>query len=196
MLRTGRDTFCFLILNLLLAFVPYIISYCLTNRAAGRPGLWRRLTLAAGCLAWLLCIPNAFYITTDLFHLTDWYNDHKIPTWYDLVMILSFAWNGFFLGVLSVRQMERLLRPHLPAHNELLFLYPLFWLNALGVYIGRYLRYNSWDVIADPFRLFRDIASILMHPLRNDYAWGMIFCFSILMTLMYLMLRKISRALA
>jgi uncharacterized membrane protein len=215
MVHTGRNTFLFLVWNLFLAYLPYVISGYLTRRlAAGearrlsaadarnpagsgslRPWFSGRLYFAALCLAWLLCIPNSFYLITDLFHLGDTYNDRMIPPWYDLVMILSFVWNGLLLGVLSVRQMERLLRPHLPAHNELLFLYPLFWLNALGVYIGRYLRFNSWDLITDPFFLLRDIGRILLHPLRNQPAWGMIFCFSILMTLIYLMLKKLSKAL-
>jgi uncharacterized membrane protein len=80
--------------------------------------------------------------------------------------------------------------------SGLLFVYPIMWLNSLGVYIGRYLRYNSWDVITDPFDLMRDIAGMVVHPLRNHYAWDMIFCFSILMTLMYLMMKRISHALA
>lgn len=125
----------------------------------------------------------------------DYYNDGLMPPWYDLAMILSFVWNGLLLGVLSVRQMEKILKPRLPAHHELFFLYPVMWLNALGVYTGRYLRYNSWDLVTDPFQLFGDIARMILHPLRNHYAWDMIFCFSILMTFMYLMLKKISKAL-
>jgi uncharacterized membrane protein len=110
-------------------------------------------------------------------------------------MILSFVWNGLMFGVLSVRQMEKLITPRLPGHHELFFLYPVMWLNALGVYTGRYLRFNSWDLITDPFQLFGDIARIIIHPMRNHYAWAMIFCFSILMTLIYLMLKKVSKAL-
>jgi len=157
--------------------------------------LSRKPIFVIGSLAWLLFIPNSFYILTDLFHLRDWYNDGLMPNWYDLIMILSFAWNGLLLGVLSLRQMEKIFVPLLPAHNELFFLYPVMWLNALGVYIGRYLRFNTWDVITDPFQLFGDIGGIVLHPLRNQYAWNMIFCFSVLMTLIYMMLKRIGKAL-
>jgi len=190
MIHTGRLTFIFLPWNLFLAYIPYFITEYLSRRQ-----LHSKFLFGALSLAWLLCIPNSFYILTDLFHLGDWYNDRLMPQWYDLAMILSFAWNGLLLGVLSVRQMEKIFRPLLPAHREIFFLYPVMWLNALGIYIGRFLRFNSWDIVADPFQLCRDIFRLLVHPLRSQYAWGMIFCYSILMTLIYLMLKKISKAI-
>jgi uncharacterized membrane protein len=110
-------------------------------------------------------------------------------------MIVSFAWNGLLLGILSVRQMEKIAQQHLVYRRELFFLYPIMWLNALGVYVGRYLRFNSWDIVTNPFELLYDIANILLHPLAFRYAWGMIFCFSILMTFIYLTLKKISKAI-
>ena len=148
-LHTERRTFIFLPWNLFLAYIPYFISTYLTRLTRRGPGWW---TLS---LLWLLFIPNSFYIITDLYHLGDLYNDRQMPQWFDLAMILSYVWNGLLLGVLSVRQMERLLLPRLTLSNELLFLYPVMWMNALGIYIGRYLRFNSWDIVTDPFRLLR-----------------------------------------
>lgn len=193
MIHTGRSNFLFLTWNLFLAYVPYFISSRISHWNYGKSA---KPFLIFFCLVWLLFIPNAFYITTDLFHLADHLNDRQVPQWFDLVLILSFAWNGLFLGILSVRQMEKIVHPTLPARNELFFLYPIMWLNALGIYIGRYLRYNSWDVITNPLQLSGDITQLILHPIRNQNAWDMIFCFSILMTIMYLMLRKISKALA
>jgi len=86
-------------------------------------------------------------------------------------------------------------RRNISLRNELLFLYPIMWLNALGIYTGRYLRYNSWDLLTDPFQLLSDIAGMIIHPLRHQVAWDMILCFSILMTLMYLMMKKVHKAL-
>jgi len=144
---------------------------------------------------WIAFVPNAFYILTDLYHIGDDYNDYLMPQWFDLAMILSFAWNGLLLGILSVRHVEKIVHGKFNLRNELLFLYPLMWLNALGVYVGRYLRYNTWDVITNPFLLLRDIANVLLHPFADRYASGMIFCFSILLTLIYLMLKKMSKAI-
>jgi len=74
--------------------------------------------------------------------------------------------------------------------QELIFVYPVMWLNSLGIYIGRYLRFNSWDIFTNPLGLSYDIGRMLVHPLFYRDGWGMIFCFSILMTLMYLTLKK------
>src|SRR5580658_4911919 len=148
---TGRNTYLSLIWNLFLAYVPYFITNCLSQRPQ-----WvaRKPLLILLFLAWLVCIPNSFYIITDLFHLADhsvgglagdhsgtgltgktalplagdpqallWTGDRHAPQWLDLAMILSFAWNGLLLGVLSVRRMEKILRPFLPATHELFFLY-------------------------------------------------------------------------
>jgi len=118
-----------------------------------------------------------------------------VPAWFDLLMIISFAWNGLMLGILSVRQMEKIIEAKLLYTNEILFIYPVMWLNALGVYIGRYMRFNSWDVITNPLSLTGDIIEILIHPLRYFNAWGMIILFSVFMTIIYLTLKKISRTI-
>ncbi len=189
---TGRLTFLFLVWNLFLAFVPWFISRQLIQKPR-----WavNKMIFLFFFLIWLAFIPNSFYILTDLYHLGDGYNDYRVPDWFDLSMILSFAWNGLLLGMLSVRQMEKMLQWRFPGKYGLLFLYPIMWLNALGVYTGRYLRYNSWDVLTDPFQLIRSIAITLLHPFAYRYAWGMICCFSILLTLIYFSLKKISKTI-
>jgi uncharacterized membrane protein len=192
--HTGKITFIFMIWNLFLAYVPYAISTWLTA-LHGRQARLIRFFTALLFLAWLLFIPNSFYILTDLYHLADNHRNSLVPEWFDLSLILSFAWNGLLLGILSVRQIEKILIPQASIFQEWLFLYPVMWLNALGVYTGRYLRYNSWDIITNPFQLLSDIFGMVIHPLRHQYAWDMIFCFSILLTLFYSLIKKGSKAL-
>jgi uncharacterized membrane protein len=115
-----------------------------------------------------------------------------IPRWFDLILIISVAWNGLVMGILSVRQIEKIFFRDARVFNEWIFLFPIMFLNGLGVYIGRYLRYNSWDIITNPFDLIRDIGHMALHPFAYHGAWGMIFCFSILLMLMYIMLKKLS----
>jgi uncharacterized membrane protein len=188
-IHTGRLEYIFLVWNLFLAWIPWFFSQWLTERTGW---MKKKFNFALGFLVWLLFIPNSFYILTDLFHLIDESNDQVVPVWYDLILIFSFAWNGLLLGILSIRQMEKLLKSYFPGMGELVFLYPVMWLNALGVYIGRYMRYNSWDVLTSPVQFAQDIFRILFHPLIYQRAWGMIFCFSVLMTLMYLTLKKLA----
>ncbi|HVS95885.1 MAG TPA: DUF1361 domain-containing protein [Puia sp.] len=237
MIHAHSLLFVFMIWNLFLAYVPYVLSCWLTGRFEGRaswspqrlaggtscqsPRLGRPLAkslsspirsrplfIVAVCLVWLLFFPNAFYMLTDLFHLHDSRNP-RVPEWFDLAMIFSFAWNGLVLGVLSLRQMEKLLetkrlataifgrrlRVPLP-YPTAIFIYPVIGLSALGVYTGRYLRYNSWDIVSNPFQLMEDISGMIIHPLRNRPAWDMILCYAILLSFVYIMLKKLSRALA
>jgi uncharacterized membrane protein len=183
---TGKFMFLGLSWNLLLAFIPYAISNTLVRRIDWIENKWKFSMMVFG---WLIFIPNSFYIITDLFHLEQ--HDY-IPLWFDLVLIFSFAWNGLLLGILSMRQMEKIWQAKWKG-DELLFIYPVMLLNALGIYIGRYLRYNSWDIISDPFDLSGDIIYLLIHPIRNRFDWSMIFCFSVFMTLLYLSFKKINK---
>jgi uncharacterized membrane protein len=184
--HTGSLAFIFMPWNLFLAYVPYYISTMVTRKAARG----NRLVTIIGLILWLLFIPNAFYILTDLYHLADGHRNSRIPEWFDLVLILSFAWSGLLLGVRSTRQVERILAPDASLPGRLVFIYPVMWLNALGVYIGRYLRYNSWDIVTNPVDLLSDIIRLIIHPIRHDGALGMIFCYSILLTIMYNLLNK------
>jgi uncharacterized membrane protein len=186
-LVTGKFTFLFLCWNLFLAIVPYVISrytWLYLNR------ITNRFLLGLIFFAWLLFIPNSFYIITDLFHLG---NFSHAPLWFDLLVIFSFAWNGLILGILSVRQMEKVFHTTFGTSHELLFLYPVMWLNALGVYIGRFLRFNSWDIVTSPFQLIIDVIDLLIHPAENKGAIGMVMTYSIFMTIIYLSIRRMSR---
>ena len=183
----GRTILVFLVWNLFLAFIPYVISRWMQQNIGWKDN---RLMFCILFIVWLLFIPNSFYIITDLFHLGSFAH---IPLWYELAMILSFAWNGVLLGIVSIRQMEKMIGRYLANKTELFFVYPLMFLNALGVYIGRYLRFNSWDIITNPFHLTRDIVNLAIHPVQNRYDWAMVICYSIFMTLMYVTIKRLSR---
>jgi uncharacterized membrane protein len=185
-IATDRLVFLFLPWNLFLAFVPY---YIVTSLIANPGWIENKFKFCLTFLLWLVFIPNSFYILTDLFHLE---LTADSPRWFDLTMIFSFAWNGMLLGILSVRKMETITGLFLKKRNTVFFLYPVMWLIAFGIYIGRYLRFNSWDILTNPFSLFGEIGEMFINPSRYTYAWGMIFCFSVFITLLYLTIKKIS----
>jgi len=176
---SGSFILGFLIWNLFLGFIPYAISKWMQRNVDWNN---KKLLFCICFIVWLLFIPNSFYIITDLFHLGSF---NRMPLWFELTVILSFAWNGLLLGVLSVHQIEKLIVRSSSKENRLLFIYPIMFLNALGVYIGRYMRFNSWDVVTNPFHLVKDISELAMHPIEYKYTWGMVFCFSIFMTLIF-----------
>lgn len=186
---TSEWMFVWLGWNLFLALLPYLISRSLIRRPH-----WVEKTgwFVAFSAVWLLFLPNSFYIITDLFHL---HMREGIPYWFDLALIFSFAWNGILLGAASIRQMEKLITVKWPVIREWQFVYPLMLLNAFGIYIGRYLRYNSWDVIVNPFQLAEDILYLLLHPVRNRFDWSMIVCYAVFMSLIYIAIKRMSRSL-
>ena len=186
---TDKFTFIWLIWNLFLAWVPYVITSWLQAQPAIQERKWLFFAIAG---IWLLFVPNAFYILTDLFHLGQF---HNVPNWFDLTLIISFAWNGLLMGILSIRQMEKMVQKYLPGKHELYFIYPIMWLNALGIYIGRYPRFNSWDIFVNPIGLSTYLIRMTIHPIQYKYAWGMVACFSVFMTLVYLTIKRISKAI-
>ncbi len=180
----------FLVWNLFLAYIPYAISNWLHYQPAFIESRWKFLLVF---IAWLFFIPNSFYILTDLFHLGEVRN---LPLWYHLIMLISFAWNGLLIGIVSVRQMEKILEAKWGRYTPWLFIYPIMWLNALGIYIGRYLRFNSWDLITKPLDLLSDIMTMLVHPIQFKGAWGMVLSFSVFMTVVYVVFKKIGKMIS
>jgi len=184
---TGQLLFAFLAWNLFLAFVPFAISKRLRHGAISKK--WSLLFYS---FVWLIFLPNAFYIITDLFHLD---MNEDVPLWYDLALLWSFAWSGLLFGILSVGHMERLFEEHLGKRLGFLFVFPLMVLNGFGVYIGRYMRFNSWDVLTNPLQLINDLVYLFIHPIRNRFDWSMIFCFAVLLTLIYYTFKRMTKTL-
>lgn len=184
---TGTLLFVFLVWNLFLAAIPYFISQRIQD-SKGKPGI----RLLFFFLLWLLFIPNSFYIITDLFHLD---MNREVPLWYDLALLLSFAWSGLLFGILSVWKMEKAFENMFTKTFDLFFILPIMILNGFGIYIGRYLRFNSWDVLANPFQLIQDIVYLFIHPVRNRFDWSMIACYSLFLTILYFTMKKLSKAM-
>src|SRR5690348_7557361 len=153
--------------NLFLAWVPFFISQTVTR--------WDKLfsnnlLFLAALLLWLLFFPNAPYILTDLFHLE---KKQNIPLWYDLLLILSFAWNGLVIGYISLMQMELQMRKRLNRKIAYIFVLAVLCISAYGVFLGRYLRWNSWDVFTDPFSMVESMLHMVRHPFQYPGVWGM-----------------------
>ncbi|HEX6191043.1 MAG TPA: DUF1361 domain-containing protein [Chitinophagaceae bacterium] len=189
LLITGKILFLFLPWNLFLAWTPYILSKWLIAKPSD---VLKKKILVIVFGTWILIIPNSFYILTDLFHLQ---LREESTRWFDLTLIFSFAWTGLVLGILSVWQMGKVYRRYFPTQHEIFFIFPIMWLNALGIYIGRYMRFNSWDVITNPLSLFRDISIMVFQPIEHLITWGMICCYAVFMTIIYYSIKKMARVM-
>lgn len=158
---TNSDFYLFLVWNLFLAIIPFAI----TTYIASKPKL-HKIGFVLWFALWLLFLPNAPYIITDLLHL-------KISTnkllWLDILVISNFAISGLLLFLFSLLDMEILLKKY--TNKSKLIVIPLFFLNGFGVYLGRFLRYNSWELFQNPTPLFNDILNIILHPSKHTEAW-------------------------
>ncbi|HJX70917.1 MAG TPA: DUF1361 domain-containing protein [Bacteroidales bacterium] len=160
-------TFITLIWNLFLAYIPFFLSRTMKNNyQLQKPGL---LSLSIA-FTWLIFFPNAPYILTDFFHLQE---REGVPLWFDLIIIALFAWNGLIIGFLSLKDMQQMIAIKYGEKYGWTFTLLVILLGSFGIYIGRYLRYNSWDVFLAPYSLTTDILKIFLHPLHHKGAFGM-----------------------
>jgi uncharacterized membrane protein len=173
----------FLAWNLFLAWVPYGCALATLYVRRTRPDdRWQTAALAT---VWLLALPNAPYILTDLVHLTR--GAPPLAWWFDLGLVLSFALAGCFLGVASLRAMHDLVRRATGEVVGWVFVLAVSALSGFGIYLGRFLRFNSWDVIADPLRLAGYVADRVLDPAGNPRAVGVTLMFGALMFACYVM---------
>jgi len=186
-LMSGRWHFVFMLWNLFLALVPYGLS---TLLGLARGPLRARLLLPVGAI-WLLFFPNAPYIITDLFHLD---TRPDVPLWYDLALIMSCAWNGLMLAYASLSDMQQLVQRRLGFGAGWAFATLALMLSSFGIYLGRYLRFNSWHVVTNPLTLFYDIVDRFIHPFGYPRTWGVTVVFGVFLLVGYATIRALGRA--
>jgi uncharacterized membrane protein len=146
-----------LIWNLFLAWIPFGLSIVLYDRH--RAGA-RRVSLLPLAGLWLLFLPNAPYILTDFKHLAP---SPSVPLWVDVVVIAAPAWTGMLLGFISIYLVQSVIRQLAGPLVAWAAAIGALGLSGFGIYLGRVLRWNSWDVIADP-RLLSQLDGILVDP--------------------------------
>jgi len=143
---SGSGRYGFLIWNLFLAWIPFIISYFTHTLTVKRKWIYVVVPLAA--FLWLIFFPNAPYILTDFQHLA--YNSSELPVWYDVMMLIWFAFTGLLLGIVSLFLMQEIMRREFGRWVGWTFVAVVTGLSSAGVYMGRFLHWNSWDLLRDP----------------------------------------------
>src|SRR4051812_29524196 len=147
---TGRAQHLNLISNLFLASVPLILALRVESlQRSGRSG--GQFWIIA--VAWLLFFPNAPYIITDLTHLKHIVNARW---WTDLIIILFFALIGLVLAFISLHRMQTVVCRRHGWTMGWMFVIAVAFLSGFGVYLGRFERWNSWDVVVNPVGLLAD----------------------------------------
>jgi uncharacterized membrane protein len=163
MAYSGTHQYGFLVWNLFLAWIPYLASLWIEAVYGRQAGRWPRLLLPGAI--WLLFLPNAPYIVTDLVHLS--LHRPPAPLWYDAVLIFTFAWTGCLLGVVSLRIVQARVRAWSGTAAAWVFALAVIGLCGPGIYMGRVLRWNSWDVLVRPVGMLGTVLEAATNPLSH-----------------------------
>ena len=108
--------------------------------------------------------PSQRHLLTDIIHLR---SGAGVPFWYDLILVIGFAFTGLFLGLVSLYLMQSLVRQAAGGPASWLFALLVSAISGFGIYLGRFLRWNSWDLFLNPAHLLADILERLSHPLAH-----------------------------
>lgn len=160
-----------LIWNLFLAWIPFLLSYLAYSFSWKRSLLYIFLPITA--FFWLIFFPNAPYILTDLQHLAK--ETTRAPLWYDVLLLAWFAWTGMLLGLVSLYLMHDIVQRLFGRFAGWGFVFLVAGLSSFGVYLGRFVRFNSWDILQDPGEVAISILGMAIDPSLRLLAFTSLF---------------------
>jgi uncharacterized membrane protein len=178
---TKEAAYLFYFWNTFLGILPLVFSHLLLRQQR------YNLTALVLILCWLAFFPNAPYLITDIFHYTE---KPPVPKWFDLLLVTTAAWNGLLLGIVSLMQVEQFLSRHIQAKWVKRLVIVSFLLCGYGVYIGRYLRFNTWDAVTNPQKLLATLAGHFFQPHEHLAVWAFTIVFSAMFGIVYFTLKQ------
>ncbi|MFZ1527131.1 MAG: DUF1361 domain-containing protein [Ferruginibacter sp.] len=174
---SGNIKYVSILWNIFLGWIPYALA--LAFPAAHLKAGWKQFVLFG---SWLIFFPNALYIVTDLIHLGD---ESNVPLWYDAILLFASSFIGIIMAFISLRKAERFLRRLFGPKKTALVIPAILFISSYGVYLGRFERWNSWDVITDPAALAFSIGSSVLSPVDNYRVWAITLLFTGIYSLLY-----------
>lgn len=163
--------FSFLLWNLFLAWIPFWLT-SIAAQLHKKTG--SKLLILPVLAVWLLFFPNSPYIITDLLHIRN-YGQNII--WFDSVLIFLFAFTGLIIGLQSLQKAHDLFRRIFSGAWAWLLVLSCTTLSGFGIYLGRYVRLNSWDIFHDPLWL----AGRIVHQLDNPLSFKVTLMFGFIL---------------
>ena len=191
MVYSGTSEYSSLIWNLFLAWIPMIFSILAYLVSRSKKWLWVFSLICT--LVWLLFFPNAPYILTDFNHLST--NSANAPLWFDVIMLIWFAWTGLLLGVVSLHLMHGMVIRLWGKFVGWVFTLLVVSLGGIGISLGRFFRWNSWDVLQEPLPILNDVLDWIRYPFSNLRIYGFTLLYTLLFLFVYLAFRAFSGAM-
>lgn len=190
--------FAFLIWNLFLAWVPLILSLAMSYiHRIQECGTKKTIYLLSLGFCWLLFFPNAPYIITDIIHLSS-YNYYTISNysygfdpnfiiWYDFILVMFFVFTGYILGHISLYNVHKIIKEKYEKVVGWIFVFIVSVLSGFAIYLGRFLRLNSWEIVSSPIHLLKTILASI-----NIVSMNFTFMFSFFIFLIYIAMYNLS----
>lgn len=181
--RNHSSIYGYLIWNLFLAVVPLVLALRLDNRLrVKRWSSWEGIALS---FAWLIFLPNSFYMISDFIHLQE---VMRVDLLFDVIMFTSFIYNGVVLGFCSLYLVHMQFQRRYGKRVAAQAIAGTLLVCSAAIYVGRDLRWNSWDIITNPGGLLFDVSDRLMHPSAYPQMLATIVSFFVLLGSMYALL--------
>ncbi|HEX5448210.1 MAG TPA: DUF1361 domain-containing protein [Candidatus Saccharimonadales bacterium] len=180
MVLTGTVHFWYLLTNLCLAWISPLVAVWLIRELKIRRWLsWQNLLLT---FLWLVFLPNTWYVLTDFIHVVP---SGEISQLYDIVLVSLLTICGFVLGFTSLYLIHRQILKRWDELKSYLLIEFVILLSSFAIYVGRDLRWNSWDVIANPGGVFLNVSNQIIDPFGSSRALNVTALFFVLISLLY-----------
>lgn len=178
--RNHSLAYDYLLWNLSLAWLPLIFAVRLIDLL--RRKLWSSWECLLMSVLWLVFLPNSFYMISDFIHLQE---VQRLDVLYDAVMFTSFIYTGVVLGFSSLYLVHGQLRRRLSGRTAGAWVAGTLLICSAAVYVGRDLRWNSWDILTNPGGLLFDVSDRLQHPSAYPQMLVTVVSFFVLLVSMY-----------
>ncbi len=183
--RNHSFAFSYLIFNLFLAWLPLVFATWIVTLL--RRKVWSSWEGLLASALWLLFLPNSFYMVSDFIHLQEVL---RVDILYDAVMFTSFIFVAFILGLCSLYLVHREFSRRFSWFASDTWLAGIILLSSFAIYLGRDLRWNSWDILTNPGGLLFDISDRIIHPSAYPQMFLTIGIFFVLISSIYTLTYK------
>jgi uncharacterized membrane protein len=147
--------------------------------------------IAIGAAAWLLLLPNSAYLVTEL-NFSHRRDGENVPLWFDIVLVLTLAMSGVINMLANVALVQLLVvavavpNAEHPLHGSASWIAAAITLVlvSLGMYLGRYIRFNSWDLLR-PTRFARKLVGHFRQTGSGATAAGFVLTHTVFLAILY-----------
>lgn len=186
---TDNFRFGFLFWNLALAWMPLLLATMLVRSLQKHRWQWQNSVLV---LLWLGFLPNSFYIISDFVHLRV---TGEVNILFDIVLFSSIIFNAYVFGFMSLYLVHKELLRRMRARTAHVTIGLILLGCSFAIYLGRYLRWNTWDVVAHPVGLLFDVSDRFINPAAHPETFSTTIIFTLLLGSIYYVIYELVNVL-